>query len=956
MAKHKGNKCKCEGDNKKCSCMNIECEQCESCNAITIKEFDSFLSKRWKRTGDGKELTHTSMGNVRGAWAVAKEDYSEFLRLYKRWSRKNVEAYVERSPAIAPYYFDIDFHTTKSNRYYDEEFIKETIRRINNIVIKNFDVEENSTVLNSFVFEKFEPTEGKENDYKDGFHIMYPELVLDVPSRYFLYDKFMEILGKDNYVSEKIPHNNELSEIFDKSVIEANGVLMYGCAKAGRDPYRLTRAYNHSLKRILPEDDMSDDDDSDNNSDSDSDNEQEDDNNNRNGELMDWDDIIDLTSMRLHEDEPTHLILPVTDKVKQKIQEVYESKYAKKTKQQKEDYSKDKEDDNTKPATKKKKRTDNISERDIRLAKELAKILSKRRATVYETWRNVGWALHNIDETLYDGFIDFSKKAGREVFDEKGCRKLWEEAKYDGYSLGSLRMWAMEDDPDEYDRVIADINDDILTKVHSCAHDDVANYIYALYKGMYVCTDIEKQEWYEFRSHRWHRIQRGSSLFERISDDIPNKIMCAISDVRRVKKNIEEELNKKKTNGDNEFKNKFVRDGKGLIEKLKDVAYKKNIMEACKHKFFDPKFKEKLNSNVHLLCFNNGVYSLKQGDVGFRDGVPEDYVSFSTGYDYIEKPDSKFITYIKDFFNSCLPNDNVRRYVLRFIASCLDGTSKDQKFPFWIGTGGNGKSVTINMIQYAFGDYYSNMSTAYLTKPREGSSSASPDLADKVGKRVITFQETAKNQKIQVDKLKELCGNDTISARALYQEQMYFKPQAKYILATNKLPEMDVDGGIRRRLRVIEWVMKYVDPEDFDKTNKRHVIKDNELDERIKSEEWKQNFMWYLINTIYPEYIKHGLGETAEVTDPSSHYMESNDRIGMFLHICAEKIDISIKSRLGLIFDEFQDFYKARYNHKPPNYESFIEYLKSRDFRVEEKSKNNIYVYGLKLKEEEEDD
>jgi hypothetical protein len=76
----------------------------------------------------------------------------------------------------------------------------------------------------------------------------------------------------------------------------------------------------------------------------------------------------------------------------------------------------------------------------------------------------------------------------------------------------------------------------------------------------------------------------------------------------------------------------------------------------------------------------------------------------------------------------------------------------------------------------------------------------------------------------------------------------------------------------------------------------------------------------------------------------------------MFLNICTEKTDNTSRVKLGLIYEEFQDFYKERYGQKPPNYENFIEYLRGRDFRVEEKSKNNVYVYGLNLKEENEDD
>ena len=33
----------------------------------------------------------------------------------------------------------------------------------------------------------------------------------------------------------------------------------------------------------------------------------------------------------------------------------------------------------------------------------------------------------------------------------------------------------------------------------------------------------------------------------------------------------------------------------------------------------------------------------------------------------------------------------------------------------------------------------------------------------------------------------------------------------------------------------------------------------------------------------------------------------------------------------------------------------FIEYMRSRDYKVEEKSNNNVYIYGLDLKNEDQD-
>ena len=73
---------------------------------------------------------------------------------------------------------------------------------------------------------------------------------------------------------------------------------------------------------------------------------------------------------------------------------------------------------------------------------------------------------------------------------------------------------------------------------------------------------------------------------------------------------------------------------------------------------------EKLDSNVNLIGFNNGVYDLEKHE--FRDGLCEDYISFSTGIDYTEfEDDHPYIISINEFLDQVLPIENVKKYVLR---------------------------------------------------------------------------------------------------------------------------------------------------------------------------------------------------------------------------------------------------------------------------------------------------
>jgi hypothetical protein len=461
-------KCICVGNNKNCDCIIEKCSTCKSCNNIIVTEFEAFMNSH--RRKDNGDFTHTSMGKVSGSWNITPVDYPQFMKLYKRFSRKNISSYVERSPWIAPFYFDVDFHIKKQNRYYDDEFIEEIISRLNRIIGEHFVIPDNSSALNAYLFEKFEPSSHDDGGYKDGFHIMYPELPLSVPSRYFVYDKFMEELIKNNFVDEKIPYTNELDKIFDISVIYANGVLMYGAAKDGREPYKLTKVYNEKVKQILPDiyndedtltSDLFDNDD----------------------QVMPWEDISTLTFMRRYENDEENLVKPATKMIDTKILDNFKKNHDSDKKKKNKKNNNDSDDSDTddfeenedvaKSFKKNKKRSDNITENDIKLAKEIAKILSPKRASSYDTWSKVGWALHNIDDSLYDAFLTFSKKAGKKKYDEKGCYRLWKEARSDGYSIGSLRMWALEDDPEEFDTIIGKLNEEVLEKLASISHDDI---------------------------------------------------------------------------------------------------------------------------------------------------------------------------------------------------------------------------------------------------------------------------------------------------------------------------------------------------------------------------------------------------------------------------------------------------------------------------------------------------
>ena len=90
------------------------------------------------------------------------------------------------------------------------------------------------------------------------------------------------------------------------------------------------------------------------------------------------------------------------------------------------------------------------------MAKKLTAILSRDRASQYNDWIRVCWCLKNIDEGLFNDFVEFSKKTKFDNCYYEDCVKVWKRAKIleDGFSLGSLNFWAKEDDPERYKEII----------------------------------------------------------------------------------------------------------------------------------------------------------------------------------------------------------------------------------------------------------------------------------------------------------------------------------------------------------------------------------------------------------------------------------------------------------------------------------------------------------------------
>ena len=279
--------------------------------------------------------------------------------------------------------------------------------------------------------------------------------------------------------------------------------------------------------------------------------------------------------------------------------------------------------------------------------------------------------------------------------------------------------------------------------------------------------------------------------------------------------------------------------------------------------------------------------------VVFRDGRPEDYMSFLAGQNAPEMESIEYRPYnaadpaqaeIQDFFTKLFPNPDLRRYTLRLLASCLEGFNREQCFYIATGVGGNGKSKLVELMRMTFGDYQTALQSTVLTRSRPDAGAANPEMMAAKCRRFIYLQEPDDKEPLNTSRMKQLSGEDMVEARALYGDQEKFVIMGKLFMMCNKLPPVTtMDRGTWRRIRVIEFVSKFVLPDHPEYLEKRPnvFLMDPMLDKKLRS--WREPFLALLVHIYETEYIPFGLNPVpAVVMKASDKYKEHFDIYARF--------------------------------------------------------------------------
>lgn len=782
----------------------------------------------------GNTFTHTSLGKPLGSFYIPVESLGDFYKVYTEALENNEDIFLtEKHRHISPVLIDLDLRFTlqgeTAQRKYTQDHINQIVECYCDNICEIFEPISERVIL--YVMEKTSP-QIVQRKIKDGIHIVIPQIITKPSAQYVLRNRVMKQLGK---LFEEMGATNKVDDIVDEAVIERNNWLMYGSKKPNGEPYKLTRVFECNLVNGLIED-VSD-------------------------EFKDIQlyDLVQELSIRNKHDEVR--IKP------EAMDEINDYEKIIECRRRKMETAKCIITDETNNAQ---NECSNLDEVNL-----LIDILGAERANSYNDWIKIGWCLRNIDHRLKDKWIDFSRKSPK--YRDGECEHLWNHMKTGGLGIGSLHMWAKQDNPIRYAEVLRTGLRRLIYESKTGTHNDVARVIFEMYRYEYVCASIKYKVWYEFRCHRWHQSDSACSLRIKMSNEVWREYVSAARDFsQRAMDSTNPE--------DQERFHDYAQKLHNIATKLKTTSFKDNVMKECGEMFYIEKFEERLDANMGLIGFENGVFDLDTME--FREGRPEDYITFSTKNNYVAyDPSHNHVAEIRAYLAQVLTRPGVREYVMKLFSTFIHGAIKEQKFYLWTGSGSNSKSKLIELFEKSFGDYCCKFPVTMLTQKRAASNAATSEMARAKGKRFACLQEPSEDEKFNVGYLKEITGGDKIMARALFKEPIEFTPQFKLILCCNHLPAVPSDdGGTWRRIRVVEFTSKFVE----------NPVEENEfpidLELSQKLEDWKEMFFAMLLE-YYKLYRVEGIQEPEDVLACTREYKRQNDHIADFVHNCMEKKD-----------------------------------------------------------------
>ncbi len=337
-----------------------------------------------------------------------------------------------------------------------------------------------------------------------------------------------------------------------------------------------------------------------------------------------------------------------------------------------------------------------------------------------------------------------------------------------------------------------------------------------------------------------------------------------------------------------------------------------------------------LDQNQWLLNCLNGTLNLKTGEI--QEHKNEDLITKLAPVKF--NPEAicpKWQQFLNEIFQD---NAELIRYIQKITGYSLTGSTKEQDFYLFYGTGANGKSTFIRIIMDLLGRDYAKQTaaTALLLKQHE---TAGEEIAVLDGARLVATVEVDDGKRLAESLVKQLTGGDSVRVRRLYANSFEFIPTFKLIMVCNHKPRISgTDSGIWRRVKLVPFSVQI--PEHR---------QDPDLAEKLK-EELPGILNWCIEGCL--KWQEQGLHIPEEVDAATTSYRVESDAIGAFMDECIITTNYNARTQAATLYKAYKDWTENAGEYSL-SMRRFNDRLRDRGFTCHASTGNRKFWKGIGL-------
>ena len=558
--------------------------------------------------------------------------------------------------------------------------------------------------------------------------------------------------------------------------------------------------------------------------------------------------------------------------------------------------------------------------------KKLEICYKNSRIEIYDDWLNLLFAYKNeLGEYGYESFDNLSKQiTNKNKYNKDENLKIWNNTKIRTFgkrkTLYHIIKWAREDNEKKFNIIIDNNNFFNFININHCEKDIAIYIIQKFLKNNFICSDVKNLQFYFFNGVRWIEDFNNIKLYKIITEELVD------------------DYNNIKIFFNNDKQIKLI---DKIIFKLKGkISYFNNIIEHISLLLYNSNFLNIIDENPDLIGFDDYIYDLVNKI--HRKGKHDDYITKSVGFNFPTHYTS-YKNNIHTFLSQVFPNINVKNYVLQQHSQALSGRKGKDIIHTNTGIGGNGKTILIELLKYTFGQYYFNIPIKMLISQNNNNSNHNtpePFFTKFKGIRFASSSEPPDGASINDSFFKLIASQEQQEYRILFSNvinklNIQFK---LHIFCNDKLHIKGDDGGIARRMKVINYISRF----DENYNESQFIFKiDYSLADTVKL--WKADYIKILIDLYDVNYI---YTSPIEIDEASKLYIEDNNQILLFIK---EFFIFTNSSEHFLLFKDIKQLYKNNKDYDQSKIKDFKNLLQKNMNTIifERKKINNIDYRGV---------